>query len=719
MEFLGFIINGITIKPSPTNLKKISRFPVPKTVKALQSFLGLVNFNRRFIKEIAQKTAPLNKLTSTKSKFTWTNVHQKAFDNIKKELAEALSLNIPDWSRKFIIKTDTSKIAVGAVLCQIGDNGETRTLGYHSETLSKAGRNWSTTERELYGIISASRRWKTYCCDKITFVSDHEPLKTISQQKDPRGKIGHWILELENLDYQIKYIKGSENTEADYMSRILLSEALEEPEPPMIYHMTIEELQETLIKAQKADAEIASTTSDLLTTGKVSKGSYKTYSNLNILNGLLCKGKRIIIPNNITDDIIGQYHGQSHMGIEKTTLCICEHFYWRGMRLQIEKFVQNCQTCAKCKHGNNPKAAVQDHKSTKQFEMIAIDVASMPMSNEGNCCFLLIIDTFSKLAAAAALPNQRARTLVRALWTHWFSYFGIPKYLQSDQGKNVNGDEIMKLCKGLGIKKLKSSPYHPEGNGSAERAIGSLKTLVRSMCASRNILLEDWDKVLPEAMMNNNMAPNQSSKFSPYQTSFGINPHYPLDRLLDVEVDADLDIDMIWNNVALNKVDARAAYQKQANKTVKCNEYITGDEVLLKQTHGKNPKLNPLWVGPYIVVKKIGPVNFAIQDKVTKKTKIVHHNLLKPAVSKCDATIFVKHVENEISPKTSKVTVLHNMPKQPQVLSDSMNHHQFRQNVMSAPSPIQLNTAPTNPYTSRSGRISKPVLGSRLIDQLV
>ena len=135
------------------------------------------------------------------------------------------------------------------------------------------------------------------------------------------------------------------------------------------------------------------------------------------------------------------------------------------------------------------------------FKMISLDLASMPTSRRGNSWFLLVIDTFSKLITAVALPNAHADTIVDALWYRWFGYFGMPKFLLSDQGSNVDGKTVRELCKELAIKKLRSSTYHPAGNGSAERAIGYLKTILRSMCLSRNVTVFEWDELLPEAIL--------------------------------------------------------------------------------------------------------------------------------------------------------------------------------------------------------------------------
>ena len=72
-----------------------------------------------------------------------------------------------------------------------------------------------------------------------------------------------------------------------------------------------------------------------------------------------------------------------------------------------------------------------------------------------------------------------------------------------------------------------------------------------------------------------------------------------------------------------NKTDARASYQSQKNKTIKLNDYKVGDLVLLKRTHGSNPKMSPRYIGPYVVVKRYGPVNWGIEDQESRKSKVV------------------------------------------------------------------------------------------------
>ena len=188
IEFLGFLINGKEIRPTPTNVSKVLEFPSPTTRKKLQSFLGVANFNRRFIKDFSKIVQPLSAMTSSMKKFEWGTEQEKAFQHMKQCISNAPALRLADWSKEFHIQTDASDISVGAVLFQQGENRERYPLAYHSKTLNNTERRWTATEKEMFGIISASRKWAPYCCNSVIFHTDHQPLKYIRKQKDPRGK---------------------------------------------------------------------------------------------------------------------------------------------------------------------------------------------------------------------------------------------------------------------------------------------------------------------------------------------------------------------------------------------------------------------------------------------------------------------------------------------------------------------------------------------------
>ena len=155
----------------------------------------------------------------------------------------------------------------------------------------------------------------------------------------------------------------------------------------------------------------------------------------------------------------------------------------------------------------------------------------MSQTERGNTYFLQMIDANTKFAATAAISNQQAETIKEVLWPKWFSYFGIPKSLLSDQGQNVDGKVIRDLCKRLNIVKMYSTPYHPEGNGSTEKTIGLIKTIIRTMCQARSVPVEDWDLLLDEATLAYNNTVNKSRGFSPFRRLFGRRAILPIDRV--------------------------------------------------------------------------------------------------------------------------------------------------------------------------------------------
>ena len=156
------------------------------------------------------------------------------------------------------------------------------------------------------------------------------------------------------------------------------------------------------------------------------------------------------------------------------------------MNRDVKSAVGNCRSCLQTKNIQNPKAEIKSVIIPEiPREVLSIDIATMPWSGLGNRYFLVMVDMHTKFAAVAPLKDQTAPQIAQALWQHWFSKFGLPSILISDQGRNVNGNVVRKLCNELRIEKRHSSPYHPQGNSSSERMIGAIKSRVSSILNSR------------------------------------------------------------------------------------------------------------------------------------------------------------------------------------------------------------------------------------------
>ncbi|KAI5115426.1 hypothetical protein M0805_007516 [Coniferiporia weirii] len=152
-EFLGMIITPNNINMDPIKLTGISEWPMPKTVKQLRSFMGFCNYYRCFIPNFSQTVYPLNELTRTNEPWTWTPERDNAFLKLKTQFLDKPALLIPDPSKLFILETDASKVATGAVLYQTNSNGDLQPCGFISQTLGPAQQCYKVYDRELLGII--------------------------------------------------------------------------------------------------------------------------------------------------------------------------------------------------------------------------------------------------------------------------------------------------------------------------------------------------------------------------------------------------------------------------------------------------------------------------------------------------------------------------------------------------------------------------------------
>ena len=424
LDFVGYQLSENKIKPSSENVEKIKNFPAPTSKKKLQSFLGLVNFSRRFIRQLATVTKPLTSLISGAQDFVWSEVHQKSFDDVKSLLSQAPALAIPNWDRPFHIDVDASGVATGGILYQIDDKGCKFPIYYHSRTLSKVEAKWSPTERELFAIVDATRKFKVYCSHEMYIHSDHKPLRDIHQQKDPRGKVGRWLIELSALECSIDYLPGKLNQGADCLSREIIPSSSEygqyeaKAEKDMIYSMEGWKTPLEMKKEQQKDKAIRKAVKDLKGKGSVTSGPFKRYSSgLQVsTGGLLLKGCRVVVPYHLQPQVINDYHSQNHAGPDITTAMIRNRFWFKAIPKQVQSHVDSCQVCRQTKKGNENKAplVLQDIE-VGPWEVIAMDVGTMPVSPRGNVHFLAIVDYLSKFGNAIALPHQQAPLIKGAL----------------------------------------------------------------------------------------------------------------------------------------------------------------------------------------------------------------------------------------------------------------------------------------------------------------
>ena len=218
--YLGHLITSEGIKTDPSKFKIIENYPIPKNAEEVKRFVAFCNYYRRFIKDFADIASPLNALSKKKQEFIWTQRCQDSFNNLKQKLMSPEVLKYPNFEEQFILTTDASNVALGAVLSQ-GKIGEDRPITYASKALNKHEKNKSVIEKELLAIHWGINFFRPYLFGrKFLVVTDHRPLVALFSHKNPSSKLTKIRIELSDYDFDILYKKGSINTNADALSRI-------------------------------------------------------------------------------------------------------------------------------------------------------------------------------------------------------------------------------------------------------------------------------------------------------------------------------------------------------------------------------------------------------------------------------------------------------------------------------------------------------------------
>jgi hypothetical protein len=185
----------------------------------VKSFLGLVGYYRKFIPQFSKIAKPLNELLKKDKIWQWEQEQLESFHPLRSALIKKPLIQFPDFTKPFILTTDASGFAVGAILSQ-WKIGEDKPISFASRTLNQAERNFSVIERELLSIVWACRHFRPYLIGRsFSIVTDHKPLTWLFRVKDPSSRLLRWRLLLEEFDYDIQYKAGKKNVNADALSR--------------------------------------------------------------------------------------------------------------------------------------------------------------------------------------------------------------------------------------------------------------------------------------------------------------------------------------------------------------------------------------------------------------------------------------------------------------------------------------------------------------------
>lgn len=281
--------------------------------------------------------------------------------------------------------------------------------------------------------------------------------------------------------------------------------------------------------------------------------------------------------------------------------------------------------------------------ATAPLELVCIDFWTAEDSNNKSIDVLVVTDHFTKLACAYPCPNQSAETVARVLWNNFFCVYGFADCIHSDRGANFESSLIAELLQLSGVGKSHTTPYHPMGNGQAERLNRTLGGMIRALPARSKA---KWPQMLNTLTFSYNCTVHETTGFPPFFLMFGRTPRLPVDVMFEsVLLDGDtVDVDKYVQSLGEDLREAMTLAQQHASKQQKRQAEVynrrskghsveKGDRVLLanKGERGKK-KLADRWDSAvYIVVAKNSSLNtYRIQHPTTGRIKTVHRNLIMP-----------------------------------------------------------------------------------------
>lgn len=224
--FCGHVVSREGIRCQSHKIKAVQAWPIPKSASHVRRFIGLAGYYRRFIPKFSQIAGPLTDLTQASTPFVWSSEAARAFNNLKQLLTTAPVLQLPDYSKPFVVDTDGSKAGLGAVLLQPAASNPKHLapVAYASRKLSPAERNYDAHELELLALVFALKQWRHHLQGLQHFVcrTDNEALRWLFNR--PSSDLGmrraRWLDFLSEFNFELFHIPGVANVVADALSRM-------------------------------------------------------------------------------------------------------------------------------------------------------------------------------------------------------------------------------------------------------------------------------------------------------------------------------------------------------------------------------------------------------------------------------------------------------------------------------------------------------------------
>ncbi|KAM4060442.1 reverse transcriptase (RNA-dependent DNA polymerase) [Hirsutella rhossiliensis] len=611
VKYLGFIVEaGKGIRVDPEKVQAIQQWQRPRSVKGVRSFLGFANYYRQFIPRFSNIAAPLTALTKKDAVFAWSKECDKAFEELKALLTSAPVLAQWDPDRETIVETDSSGYVTGGALSQKGDDGIMRPVAFFSKKNAPAECNYPIHDKELLAIIRRLEHWdaELRSVKSFTVLTDHLNLRYFTKKQQLSERQARWAETLSRYSFTIKHRPGKEAVVPDTLSR------REQDMPHSAEDDRLQGRRVQLLQRNKGGL-VTKVKSGYVTKGDTDQPDDATTD------------QDDSIENPFSDPELQKLWDE---GVKK------HNRYWL-----IRKAVQQGERpalLARANLGAEPRTLrtrlmQETHDSTlaghpgrdmlKSFNIwrekrrgllkpLPIpdriwSELSIDFSN-GSTNLMVVTDRLSKSVVLESLKDITAETTARALLRNVVQHHGVPRAIVTDRGTQFTSRLWQRLCELLRVKQRLSTAWHPETDGATERANQEVERYLRIFAAYAQ---DNWEELLPAAMMAINNHNSTSTGLSPFFITHG----YHVD-LIQVKEKLRTDGSIVqrfreateWAQAAI--ASAQEQQEKNANsRRQPSDQFKPGDKVWLRlrNIRSNRPSKKLDWLSAkYTVLRPLG-----------------------------------------------------------------------------------------------------------------
>ncbi|XP_048002450.1 uncharacterized protein K02A2.6-like [Leguminivora glycinivorella] len=336
VKFLGHILDRNGIRIDPDRIKCIENMTIPEDKKGLERFIGMTNYVSRFIHNYADKVEPLRELLKKDVSFEWHEAHTRAFDDLKRQLAQAPTLRYYSPNEPVTVSVDASSRGLGAVLLQAG-----RPVAYAARTLTPTESRWAQIEKELLAIL--------FGCRRLMYVAD-----TLSRAtRDLGGKCDQRIQEQVSL--HINTLVTNLPFSSNKMQAIREATRIDQS------------LCEVMDLYRKGWPHTKSQVTEK------AKSYWEVRDEIHVVEDVVFRNNLVIIPNSLRAEMINKVH-EGHLLIEKCKRRARDVMWWPGMAAAVERAVRECEACAQ-RRAAPPREPLAPHAvPDRPWQVLATDI---------------------------------------------------------------------------------------------------------------------------------------------------------------------------------------------------------------------------------------------------------------------------------------------------------------------------------------------------------